>query len=89
MSLVYLHFEQINSLVPSLHVPQGKKWSGEQCQISWAYFQKAVMTNEIVRSLIVMYTVLTIAISTQLSVPLSEQVWHKMIGRLHCQKRVC
>ena len=28
-------------------------------------------------------------LSTQLSVPLSEQVWHKMIGRLHCQKRVC
>ena len=57
MSLVYIS----NGLVPGLHVPQGEKWSGEQCQISWAYFQKVVTTNEIVRSLIVMYTVLTIA----------------------------
>ena len=30
------------------------KWSGEQSQISWAYFPKVVKTNEIVRSVIIM-----------------------------------
>ena len=34
--------------MPSVCTPPGKKWSGEQQQISWAYSQKVVSTNEIV-----------------------------------------
>ena len=42
-----------SSLVPTLHAPSGVKWSGEQSRISWAYYPKWVMTNEIVRLLII------------------------------------
>ena len=41
------------SLVPSPRAPPGEKRSGEQSQISWAYYPKVVMTNEIVRSVII------------------------------------
>ena len=42
------------SLVSSLRVPPGEKWSGGQSQMSWAYSQKVVRTNEIARSVIFM-----------------------------------
>ena len=42
-----------SSLVPSPHVPPGEKRSGEQSQISWAYYPKVVRTNEIARSVII------------------------------------
>ena len=35
------------------HTPPGEKWSGKQSQISWAYYPNGVMTNEIVRSVII------------------------------------
>ena len=41
------------SLVTSSRVPPGEKRSGERSQISWAYYLKAVRTNEIVRSVII------------------------------------
>ena len=41
------------SLLPRPHVPPGKKQFGEQSQISWAYYPKVVMTNEIARSVII------------------------------------
>ena len=42
------------SLVPRPLTPPGEKRSGEQSQISWAYYPKRVMTNEIARSVIIM-----------------------------------
>ena len=42
------------SLVPCLHAPPGEKRSGEQSPISWAYYSKVVMTNEIARSVIIL-----------------------------------
>ena len=42
-----------DSLVPRPRVPPGKNWSGERSQISWAYYPKRVMTNEIPRSVII------------------------------------
>ena len=42
------------SLMSTMFAPPNKKWSGEQSQISWAYYRKVVRTNEIVRSLIIM-----------------------------------
>ena len=39
------------SLVPRPHAPPGEKQCGEQ---SWAYYPKVVMTNEIVRLVIIM-----------------------------------
>ena len=47
-----------SSLLPRPHVPPGEKWSGEQSRVSWAYYPNIVMTNEIVRSVIIMYTFL-------------------------------
>ena len=46
-SLIY------SSLVPRPHTPPGKKRSGEQSRISWAYYPNVVMTNEIARSVII------------------------------------
>ena len=46
------------SLLPRLHAPPSKKQSGEQSQVSWAYYPNIVMTNEIVRSVIITYTFL-------------------------------
>ena len=43
------------SLVPRPRVPPGEKRSGEQSRISWAYYPKRVMTNEIARSVIITY----------------------------------
>ena len=40
------------SLVPIPHAASSEKRSGEQSQISWAYYPKAVKTNEILRSVI-------------------------------------
>ena len=37
---------------PCVHLPSEKQ-SGEQSQIFWAYYPKAVRTNEIVRSVII------------------------------------
>ena len=42
-----------HSLVTSLRVPPGEKQSGEQSRISWAYYSKAVRTNEIARSVVI------------------------------------
>ena len=42
-----------SSLVTSPQVPPGKKQSGEQSQISWAYYPRVVRTNEIARSVII------------------------------------
>ena len=44
----------VASLMPSLRAPPGKKRSGEQSQISWAYYPKPVETNEIARLVIIM-----------------------------------
>ena len=44
-----------SSLVPRPCTPPGKKRSGERSLISWAYYPKRVMTNEIARSVIIMY----------------------------------
>ena len=44
---------QDSSLVPRPHAPPGEKRSGQQSQISWACYPKLVMTNEIVRSVII------------------------------------
>ena len=55
-SQVGCHFVLLNhvlSLVPSPRVPPGKKRSGERSRIPWAYSQKVVRTNEIVRSVII------------------------------------
>ena len=41
------------SLVTSACTPPGEKRSGKQSQISWAYYPKAVRTNEIARSVII------------------------------------
>ena len=43
------------SLVPRPHAPPGEKRSGEQSRISWAYYPNSVMTNEIGRSVIIMW----------------------------------
>ena len=43
------------SLVPCLCVPPGEKRPGERSRISWAYYPKVVMTNEIARSVIITY----------------------------------
>ena len=37
------------SLVPRPRAPPGEKRSGERSRISWAYYPKRVMTNEIAR----------------------------------------
>ena len=42
------------SLVTSPRAPPSKKRSGERSRISWAYYPKAVRTNEIARSVIIM-----------------------------------
>ena len=52
------------SLVPRPRAPPGKKWSGEQSQISWAYSLKVVRTNEIARLVII-----KVFISTRVSIP--------------------
>ena len=41
------------SLVPRPRAPPGEKRSGERSRISWAYYPKRVMTNEIARSAII------------------------------------
>ena len=41
------------SLVPRPRAPPGEKRSGERSQISWAYYPKRVITNEIARSVII------------------------------------
>ena len=43
-----IHSLYRGSIVPSLCMPLSEKQSGEQSQISLAYFQKVVRTNEIV-----------------------------------------
>ena len=40
-----------SSLMTSPRAPPGEKWFGEQSRISWAYYSKAVRTNENARSL--------------------------------------
>ena len=40
----------MTSLVPTLHAPPSEKQSGEQSQISLAYFSKLLKTNETSRS---------------------------------------
>ena len=42
-----------SSLVPCPRAPPGEKRSGERSRISWAYYPKRVMTNEIARSVII------------------------------------
>ena len=46
--------KKIGSLVPLPRVPHGEKRTGERSRISWAYYPKRVMTNEIARSVIIM-----------------------------------
>ena len=41
------------SLVPRPRAPPGEKRSGERSRISWAYYPKRVITNEIARSVII------------------------------------
>ena len=41
------------SLVSRPRAPPGEKRSGERSRISWAYYPKRVMTNEIARSVII------------------------------------
>ena len=48
-----------SSLVPRPHMPSGEKRSGERSQIPWAYYPKRVMTNEIVKSVILHGTFLS------------------------------
>lgn len=48
------------SLMPTQRTSIDKKWSGEESLISWAYFVKMLRTNEIVTSLILRSTSLTI-----------------------------
>ena len=38
--------------MPSLRMAPGERCSGEQSQIFWAYYRKAVRTNEIMRSVL-------------------------------------
>ena len=59
---------------PALFAPLGEKLSGEQNQISWAFFRKVVRTNEIVRLAIISLTTITFYISTWVSVPLFETI---------------
>ena len=47
--------QSLQSLFESCVQPACASWSGEQSRISWAYYPKAVKTNEIVRSVIIMY----------------------------------
>ena len=47
------------SLVPRPRTPPGGKRSGEQSRISWAYYPKGVIINEIARLVIITYTFLT------------------------------
>ena len=42
-----------SSLMPHLCAPPSEKWSGERSRISWAYYPKRVMTNEIARLVII------------------------------------
>ena len=60
--------------------PPGEKPSGEQSRISWAYYPKAVRTNEIARSVIIRSTALTTVKICHLhsSVRPNEWVVHKM-----------
>ena len=46
------------SLMSSWHAPPDEKQSDER-QFSWVYYPKLVRTNEVVRSVITMYTRLT------------------------------
>ena len=46
------------SLMSSRHAPPDEKRSDER-QFSWVYYPKLVRTNEVVRSVIIMYTQLT------------------------------
>ena len=39
--------------MPRPHAPPGEKRSGERSRISWAYYPKVVMTNEIARLVII------------------------------------
>ena len=50
---VYWHIIEQSSLVTSLCAPPGEKQFGELSRISWAYYPKAVSTNEIARSVII------------------------------------
>ena len=43
----------LSSLVLRPRAPPGEKRSGERSRISWAYYPKRVMTNEIARSVII------------------------------------
>ena len=43
----------VSSLMPRPRAPPSEKRSGEQSQISWAYYPKQVMTNEIARLAII------------------------------------
>ena len=50
--------QSLQSLFESRVQPACASWSGEQSRISWAYYPKAVKTNEIARSVIIMTVVL-------------------------------
>ena len=41
--------------MPNPHMPPRKKWSGEQSRISRTYYPKVVKTNDIARSVIIVY----------------------------------
>ena len=82
------------SLVPSPHTPPSMKWSGEQSQISRAYFPKVVKTNEIVRSVIIsgMYSISLTTLSLLKHLYLSfEWIWHKIFWTMLCDTvtKVC
>ena len=72
------------SLVPRLRVPLDEEWSGEWSQISWAYYPKQLMTNEIARSVILRSTFLTtenLFISIRASIPFLSRLATKWFDR--------
>ena len=70
--------------MPNPCVPPGEKWSGEQSQISWAYFPEVVRTNEIARFLLPSTSLISYSsISTFFS---RYDIMN--VARWHCHKSV-
>ena len=57
-------------LCPAHTTPPGEKWSGQLCQISWAYSGKVVRTNKISRLVIItLHSLTTVKFTSLLKYP--------------------
>ena len=71
----------LTSLVTSPCPPPGEKRSGERSRVSWAYYPKAVKTNEIAWSVIITYNNKICHLHMSIR-PFFEQVVRKMFWTL-------